>query len=76
MDQSTRAYAPAHFVRSVEVRRGAELIMRADVDFTISENPYFRFYVVPADEGALEATVVDNRDLVFTSAIGTRAAQK
>ena len=76
MDQSTRTYAPAHFVRSVEVRRGGDLIMRADVDFSISENPYFRFYIAPADEGALEATVVDNQDLVFTSHIGTGATQR
>jgi sulfur-oxidizing protein SoxY len=74
MDQVTRTYAPPHFVRSVEVRHGGELVMRAEVDFTISENPYFRFYLVPG-EGALEATVVDNKDLVFTSGIkagGTR----
>lgn len=76
MDQLTRTYAPPHFVRSVEVRRGGELIMRADVDFAISENPYFRFYIVPGDEGTLEATVVDNQDLVFTSGFGTPPARR
>jgi sulfur-oxidizing protein SoxY len=69
MDQVTRTYARPHFVRSVEIRHGAELVMRAELDFTISENPYFRFYLVPAGQGALQATVVDNRDLVFTSGI-------
>ncbi len=76
MDQSTRAYAPPHFVRSIEVRQGGELVLRADVDFTISENPSFRFYLLPADEATLEATVVDNQDLVFTSSIGIQAARR
>jgi sulfur-oxidizing protein SoxY len=76
MDQVTRTYAPAHFVRSVEIRHGGEVIMRAEVDFTLSENPYFRFYLAPGGEGALEARVVDNRDLVFTSTLRMGAAGK
>jgi len=76
MDQSTRAYAPPHFVRSIEVRQGGELVLRADVDFTISENPSIRFYLLPADGATLEVTAVDNQDLVFTSHIGIRAATR
>ena len=76
MDQVSRTYAPAHFVRSVEVRHAGELVMRAEVDFTISENPYFRFYLAPDVEGALEATVVDNRDLVFTSTTSAAAGHR
>ncbi|MGH7185213.1 MAG: quinoprotein dehydrogenase-associated SoxYZ-like carrier [Pseudomonadota bacterium] len=73
MDQLSRTYAPPHFVRSLEVRYAGELVLRADVDFTISENPSFRFYLVRADEATLEARVVDNQDLVFTSSIRTWA---
>lgn len=69
MDQVSRTYATPHFVRSIEVRQGGELVLRAEVDFTISENPYFRFYLAGADDGALEAKVVDNQDLVFTSSL-------
>jgi sulfur-oxidizing protein SoxY len=76
MDQVSRTYAPAHFVRLVEVRYAGELVLRADLDFTISENPSFRFYLLPADEAKLEVTVVDNQDLVFTSNIGIGAARK
>jgi sulfur-oxidizing protein SoxY len=76
MDQVTRTYASPHFVRSVEVRHGAELVMRADIDFTISENPYFRFYLVPDGASALEVRAVDNRDLVFTSQIRPTGAGK
>jgi sulfur-oxidizing protein SoxY len=76
MDQVSRTYAPSHFVRSIEVRHAGKLVMRAEVDFSISENPNFRFYIVPEDEGTLEARVVDNRDLVFTSSIKTHAARR
>jgi len=67
MDQVTRSYATPHFVRSVEVRYGGKLVMNADVDFSISENPNFRFYFVPNGEGELDAKVVDNEDLEFTA---------
>ena len=67
MDQVTRSYATPHFVRRVEVRYGGKLVMNADVDFSISENPNFRFYFVPEGEGELDAKVVDNQDLEFTA---------
>jgi sulfur-oxidizing protein SoxY len=77
MDQLTRMYAPPHFVRRVEVRYDGKPVMTADVDFAISENPNFRFYFTPRDGGELEASVVDNQDLKFTTAMkldGSRVA--
>ena len=65
MDQVTRSYATPHFVRQVEVRYGGKPVMTADVDFSISENPNFRFYFVPEGAGELDAKVVDNQDLAF-----------
>jgi sulfur-oxidizing protein SoxY len=67
MDQVTRSYATPHFVRRVDIRYGGQLVMSADVDFSISENPNFRFYFVPQGEGELDAKVVDNQDLEFTA---------
>ena len=67
MDQVTRSYATPHFVRSVEVRYGGKRVMQADVDFSISENPNFRFYFVPEGGGELDAKVVDSNDLEFTA---------
>jgi sulfur-oxidizing protein SoxY len=75
MDQSTRAYAPSHFVRSIEVRQGADLVLQADLDFTISENPSFRFYLLPEGGAPLQVRAVDNHDLVFTSSIAAQPAR-
>jgi sulfur-oxidizing protein SoxY len=69
MDQVTRTYATPHFVRKVEVRYASKPVLTADVDFSISENPNFRFYFTPGDGGELEAKVVDNQDLQFETSI-------
>ncbi len=69
MDQISRTYAVPHFVRSVEVRHNGNLVMSADVDFSISENPNFRFYFLPGRGGEIDAKVVDNKDLEFTASL-------
>jgi sulfur-oxidizing protein SoxY len=69
MDQATRQYTPAHFVRKVDVSYAGKPVMSADVDFSISENPNFRFYFVPQGAGELKAEVVDSSDLHFESAL-------
>ena len=73
MDQLTRLYVPAHFVRRIDVSYGGRPVLAAEVDFTISENPNFRFYFVPrAEGGQLKAEVVDSNDLKFESSIAVR----
>ena len=69
MDQVTRLYAPPHFVRKVSVSYAGKPVMTADVDFSISENPNFRFYFTPGDGGELEAKIVDNQDLAFETTV-------
>lgn len=69
MDQLTRHYVPAYFVRKIDVSYAGEPILSAEVDFTISENPNFRFYFVPRGEGELKAEVVDTNNLKFESTL-------
>ena len=75
MDQVTRTYALPHFIRTVEVRYEGKPVISAEVDFSISENPNFRFYFTPGDGGQLEAKVVDNQDLEFTTAVRLHAGR-
>jgi len=67
MDQSTRQFTPAHYVRHVEVSYGNRPLLTADVDFSISENPNFRFYFLPQGGGELRASVIDSQDLRFVA---------
>lgn len=55
----------ARFVRQVNVFYGDRKVLSADLDFTISENPSFRFYFLPTGKGELRAEVVDTEDLRF-----------
>jgi sulfur-oxidizing protein SoxY len=72
MDQVTRLYAPPRFVRTVQVSYAGKTVMSADVDFTISENPNFRFYFVPRGEGDLKAEVVDSSNATFETSLAIR----
>ncbi len=72
MDQLTRLYAPPRFVRTVQVSYAGKPVMSADVDFTISENPNFRFYFVPRGDGQLRADVVDSSDATFETSVAIR----
>ncbi len=54
-----------YFVKQVKVFYADKLIIQADVDFTISENPNFRFYFTPTAKAELRAEIVDSKDLRF-----------
>ncbi|MGH8710518.1 MAG: quinoprotein dehydrogenase-associated SoxYZ-like carrier [Burkholderiales bacterium] len=69
MDQLTRLFVPARFVKQIDVTYNGMLILTAEVDFSISENPNFRFYFTPRESGELKAEVIDSNDLKFNSYI-------
>ena len=69
LDQLTRLYEPAYYVRKLTVRYAGRPVLTADIDFSISENPNFRFWFLPSGDGELRAEVVDTRDLSFDSAL-------
>jgi len=75
MDQLTRTYAAPHFVRSVEVRYDGKPLLSADVDFSISENPNFRFFFIPGQGGELEAKATDNQGQEFTASLKLDSAR-
>jgi sulfur-oxidizing protein SoxY len=57
------------FVKQVVVSYAGKEVLRADVDFTISENPNFRFYFMPREGGELKATVVETNELTYESSV-------
>lgn len=75
MDQSTRQYTPAHFVRKLDISYAGKPVMSADLDFAISENPNFRFWFVPSGDGELKAELVDTQDLHFESSLKLTPSQ-
>ena len=71
--KSTNVILEPHFVRQVNVYYADKLIMSADVDFTISENPVFRFYFLPDGDGELRAEIVDSSNLRFEQSVAVTA---
>ena len=52
MDQVTRLYLPAHFIKSLRIQQGDALLFAVDAGISIAENPLFRFMYRP--NGATE----------------------
>jgi sulfur-oxidizing protein SoxY len=69
MDQLSRNYTPAHFVREITVSYAGKAVLSADVDISISENPNFRFWFIPRTPGELAVEAVDSKDLHFRTAV-------
>ena len=57
------------FVRSVKVSFNGRPVMDAEVDFSISDNPNFRFFFNPPDRGELKIEVEDTHDRKFTHSV-------
>jgi sulfur-oxidizing protein SoxY len=76
MNQITRNYATAYFIRKVAVTYADKPVMTANVNFSISENPNFRFYFLQTGNGELKAHIEDTRNKQFEGAIAiqTQAA--
>lgn len=72
VDQITHLSEPPRFIRKVEVTYAGKPIMTADVDFSVSENPNFRFYFVPRSSGELAAVAEDSSDMVFKTALAVK----
>jgi sulfur-oxidizing protein SoxY len=67
MDQVTRLYTPAFFVRDMSVRQGSRLVLKMEAGITISEDPNVRFTYRASGSDALRAEAVDTDGTVFRS---------
>lgn len=67
MDEATRGYTPAWFVREVEVRQGGKLVFAMEGGISISEDPTFRFSFTPSPE-PVTVRAEDTEGKVFTRA--------
>jgi len=57
------------FIRNVTVNYNNKPVMSGEVNFSLSDNPVFRFYFVPRAEGELNVTVEDTHDSVFSQSM-------
>jgi sulfur-oxidizing protein SoxY len=74
-DQMTQLFIPPYYVRSIQVSYAGHPILQAQVDFSISENPNFRFYFMPREAGELKAVVVDTKERIIESTVQVEIGQ-
>lgn len=65
LNNQTVMFIPPHFIRSIKVSYGERKLFDAEIDFSISENPQFRFNFVPQGPGELKADVEDSKEQHF-----------
>jgi sulfur-oxidizing protein SoxY len=71
LNQVTVMYIPSHFVRSIRVRYDGQRLFDAETDFSVSENPSWRFNFLarPEGTGRLTAEVDDSKEGHFSGAL-------
>tara|TARA_X000000950_G_scaffold181908_1_gene220525 strand:+ start:514 stop:1332 length:819 start_codon:yes stop_codon:yes gene_type:complete len=72
MDQVTRLYVPARFVKKIEVFHSEEKLLTANLDFAISENPNIRFFFTPTGGDNLRAEVLDSKNMTFEKSLAVQ----
>lgn len=68
MDQLSRLYVPAHFVASVSVWQGDDLLLEIESGISISENPEYRFDYRPNGAAEFRAEMRDSKGGIFRQA--------
>ncbi len=69
MNQATRQPIPAHYLRSALLRQGERLLLSADLDFALSENPSLRLRFFLRGSDPLRAEVVDTKGARFSATV-------
>ena len=69
LNNVTVLYIPSYFVRTIAVSFAGRKVFDADLDFSISENPTWRFNFVPHEPGELRAEVADSKEHRYTGSL-------
>ncbi len=55
-----------NFIKNIKVSLNDKTVLDADLTFSISTDPSFRFYITPEKEGTLEIEATDTANNIFT----------
>ena len=68
-DQISQLFIPAHFIDTIEVRQGDELLFTMTGGISISENPSFRFFYNDNGAASISVRATDTDGNVFESVL-------
>ncbi|RZU02971.1 quinoprotein dehydrogenase-associated SoxYZ-like carrier [Rivibacter subsaxonicus] len=75
LNNITVMFIPPHFVRSIRASYGGRKLFDADLDFSVSENPSFRFNFVPQGPGELKVEAEDSKEGRFVGTLRVDTGQ-
>ncbi|WP_026605702.1 quinoprotein dehydrogenase-associated SoxYZ-like carrier [Methylocapsa acidiphila] len=65
MDQVTRLYTPARFLKSVEIDHDGQTVLSLESDISLATDPAFTFAIKGAKKGKLSIKAQDSQNAVF-----------
>lgn len=65
MDQITRMYTAAHFIRTIDISYDSQAVLRIESDIALSTDPVITFGFRPSHPGELKVEVVDSKEQKF-----------
>jgi len=76
MDQVTRHYTPAHFIRTIDITYGDQSVMHVDSDIALSTDPVITFGFIPRQNGKLKVLVSDSKGKQFEQSFEVAATEQ
>ena len=74
MDQITRYYTPARFIRTIDVTYEGGSVFHLDSDISMSTDPVITFGFLPQTKGQMKVVVRDSKDVTFDHSFDVPAA--
>jgi sulfur-oxidizing protein SoxY len=74
MNQVTRMYTPARFIKSTDVSYNGGSVFHLDSDISLATDPVITFGFVPREKGKLKVVVTDSKDGKFDQTFDVPAA--
>jgi sulfur-oxidizing protein SoxY len=65
MDQVTRHYTPAHFIKTIEITYGDRNVLHVESDIALSSDPVITFGFIPRQNARMKVVVTDSKGKQF-----------
>jgi sulfur-oxidizing protein SoxY len=74
MNQITRGYTPARFIRTIDATYDDASVFHLDSDISLSTDPVITFGFVPDRKGTMKLVVSDSDKAIFNHSFGVPAS--
>lgn len=65
MDQMTRHYTPAHFIKTIDITHGDKSVLHVESDIALSSDPVITFGFIPRQNARIKVVVSDSKGKQF-----------